>query len=382
MTIFTQLLYKKKFYQEICLQEKFLLNNVKALEKNILFKQNEIARFQSIPLIIGQLIELIDSKQAVVNSTNGNFYVVRILSIIKNDKLKINYSVALNKHSNAIVGVFNDDDIDFKIKILKPGNRPNLKYSEIGGLELQKEEIRESIEFPLTHKSFYEKIGIDLPKGILLYGPPGTGKTMLVKAVAFRTMASFIKTAGSEFVQKFLGEGPKMVRDVFKLAQKNTPCIIFIDEIDAIATKRFDANTGADREVQRILMELLNQMDGFDQNPDLKIIMCTNRIDTLDPALLRPGRIDRKIGFPLPNKREKRFIFKTLTQKMNCSQEIDLEEFILRPDKLTGAIIAAICQEAGIQAIRKNRLLVTQKDFEIAYKINVLNENSILDFYK
>jgi 26S proteasome regulatory subunit T3 len=299
-------LKKKIYYHEISLQKNFFLENLKNLEQKVFLKQNEICRFQAMPLIIGQFIEQINSKTAIVNSTNGNMHLVRLLSIIQTEKLKINYSIALNRYSNAIVGIFEDDDTDFKIKVLNIEKRPVVKYSEIGGLELQKEEIRESIEFPLTHRALYEKIGIDLPKGILLYGPPGTGKTMLVKAVALKTMASFIKTAGSEFVQKFLGEGPKMVRDLFKIAGKNSPSIIFIDEIDAIATKRFDANTGADREVQRILMELLNQMDGFDKNPDIKIIMCTNRIDTLDPALLRPGRIDRKIGFPLPNKREKR----------------------------------------------------------------------------
>ena len=161
---------------------------------------------------------------------------------------------------------------------------------------------------------------------MLLYGPPGTGKTMLVKAVAHHTTASFIRVNGSEFVQKYLGEGPRMVRDVFRLARENSPSIIFIDEVDAIATKRFDAQTGADREVQRILLELLNQMDGFDQTSNVKVIMATNRADTLDPALLRPGRLDRKIEFPTPDRRQKRLILTTLTSKMNLSEEVDLED--------------------------------------------------------
>lgn len=154
----------------------------------------------------------------------------------------------------------------------------------------------------------------------------GTGKTMLVKAVAHHTTAAFIRVVGSEFVQKYLGEGPRMVRDVFRLARENSPAIIFIDEIDAIATKRFDAQTGADREVQRILLELLNQMDGFDQGSNVKVIMATNRADTLDPALLRPGRLDRKIEFPLPARREKRLIFQTITSKMNLGPDVDLED--------------------------------------------------------
>ncbi|CAN0150267.1 unnamed protein product, partial [Phaeothamnion confervicola] len=175
---------------------------------------------------------------------------------------------------------------------------------------MQKQEIREAVELPLTHFELYRQIGIDPPRGVLLWGPPGTGKTMIAKAVANATTASFISVVGSEFVQKYLGEGPRMVRDVFRLARENAPSIIFIDEIDAIATKRFDAQTGADREVQRILLELLNQMDGFDQTTNVKVvIMATNRADTLDPALLRPGRLDRKIEFPNPDRRQKRLVF-------------------------------------------------------------------------
>ena len=185
--------------------------------------------------------------------------------------------------------------------------------------------IREAVELPLTHFELYKQIGIDPPRGVLLYGPPGTGKTMMAKAVANATTASFITMVGSEFVQKYLGEGPRMVRDVFRLARENAPAIIFIDEIDAIATKRFDAQTGADREVQRILLELLNQMDGFDQTTNVKVIMATNRADTLDPALLRPGRLDRKIEFPNPDRRQKRLIFTACTANMNLAEEVDLE---------------------------------------------------------
>ena len=183
------------------------------------------------------------------------------------------------------------------------------------------------------------------------------GKTMMAKAVANATTASFINVVGSEFVQKYLGEGPRMVRDVFRLARENSPSIVFIDEIDAIATKRFDAQTGADREVQRILLELLNQMDGFDQATNVKVIMATNRADTLDPALLRPGRLDRKIEFPHPDRRQKRMVFGACTSKMNLADEVDLEDYVGRPDKISAADIASICQEAGMQAVRKNRFV-------------------------
>ncbi|CAN0202323.1 unnamed protein product, partial [Ectocarpus fasciculatus] len=181
-------------------------------------------------------------------------------------------------------------------------------------------QVKEAVELPLTHFDLYKQIGIDPPRGVLMYGPPGTGKTMMAKAVANATSASFISVVGSEFVQKYLGEGPRMVRDVFRLARENSPSVVFIDEIDAIATKRFDAQTGADREVQRILLELLNQMDGFDQSTNVKVIMATNRADTLDPALLRPGRLDRKIEFPVPDRRQKRMVFTACTAKMNLSE--------------------------------------------------------------
>jgi 26S proteasome regulatory subunit T3 len=191
---------------------------------------------------------------------------------------------------------------------------------------------------------------------------------MLAKAVANHTKAAYIRANGSEFVQKYLGEGPRMVRDTFRLAIENSPAIIFIDEVDAIATKRFDAQTGADREVQRILMELLNQMDGFDQTSNVKVIMATNRHDTLDPALLRPGRLDRKIEFPLPDRRQKRLVFQVLTAKMNLHEDVDLEDFVQRPDKVSCADISQIVQEAGLLAVRKNRYVIMAKDFEKGYQ--------------
>lgn len=256
--------------------------------------------------------------------------------------------------------------------MLGADEKPDVTYADVGGLDMQKQEIREAVELPLTHFDLYKQIGIDPPRGVLLYGPPGTGKTMLVKAVANSTTANFIRVVGSEFVQKYLGEGPRMVRDVFRMARENSPAIIFIDEIDAIATKRFDAQTGADREVQRILLELLNQMDGFDQTSNVKVIMATNRADTLDPALLRPGRLDRKIEFPnLRDRRERRLIFTTIASRMSLSPEVDLDSLIIRNDPLSGAIIAAIMQEAGLRAVRKNRYNIIQSDLEDAYSSQV-----------
>jgi len=326
-------------------------------------------------------LEPIDQHTGIVGSTTGSNYVVRILSTIDRELLKPSSSVALHRHSNSLVDVL-PPEADSSIAMLGSDEKPDVTYSDVGGLDIQKQEIREAVELPLTHFDLYKQIGIDPPRGVLLYGPPGTGKTMLVKAVAHHTTASFIRVVGSEFVQKYLGEGPRMVRDVFRLARENSPSIIFIDEIDAIATKRFDAQTGADREVQRILLELLNQMDGFDQTSNVKVIMATNRADTLDPALLRPGRLDRKIEFPTPDRRQKRLIFSTITSNMNLSEEVDLEDFISRPDKLSGAEIHAICQEAGMQAVRKNRYVILNKDIEKGYKANVKKADTDFEFYK
>ncbi|KAI7907956.1 26S protease regulatory subunit 6B [Cokeromyces recurvatus] len=363
------------------LQEEYIKDEQKNLKRELVRAQEEVKRIKSVPLVLGQFLEIIDQHTGIVGSTTGSNYVVRILSTIDRELLKPNSTVALHRHSNALVDVL-PPEADSSIALLGADEKPEVSYSDVGGLDIQKQEIREAVELPLTHFDLYRQIGIDPPRGVLLYGPPGTGKTMLVKAVAHHTTASFIRVVGSEFVQKYLGEGPRMVRDVFRLARENSPSIVFIDEIDAIATKRFDAQTGADREVQRILLELLNQMDGFDQTSNVKVIMATNRADTLDPALLRPGRLDRKIEFPTPDRRQKRLIFQTITSKMNLSEEVDLEEFVSRPDKLSGAEIAAICQEAGMHAVRKNRYVILSKDLEKGYKANVKKEDSNFEFYK
>ncbi|KAI9314395.1 26S protease regulatory subunit 6B [Dichotomocladium elegans] len=363
------------------LQEEYIKDELKNLKRELLRAQEEVKRIRSVPLVIGQFLEPLDQHTGIVGSTTGSNFVVRILSTIDRELLKPSSSVALHRHSNALVDVL-PPEADSSIAMLGADEKPDVSYSDVGGLDIQKQEIREAVELPLTHFDLYRQIGIDPPRGVLLYGPPGTGKTMLVKAVAHHTTANVIRVVGSEFVQKYLGEGPRMVRDVFRLARENSPSIIFIDEIDAIATKRFDAQTGADREVQRILLELLNQMDGFDQTSNVKVIMATNRADTLDPALLRPGRLDRKIEFPTPDRRQKRLIFSTITSKMNLSEEVDLEDFVSRPDKLSGAEIAAICQEAGMQAVRKNRYVILSKDLEKGYKANVKKEDTNFEFYK
>merc|ERR1711975_183939 len=214
-------------------------------------------------------------------------------------------------------------------------------------------------------------IGIKPPKGVILYGEPGTGKTLLAKAVANQTSATFLRMVGSELIQKYLGDGPKLVRELFRVADDMAPSLVFIDEIDAVGTKRYDATSGGEREIQRTMLELLNQLDGFDSRGDVKVILATNKIESLDPALLRPGRIDRKIEFPLPDQKTKRHIFKICTAKMTLAEDVNLEEFVMMKSDLAGADIKAVCTEAGLLALRERRMKVTHEDFKKS-KENVL----------
>lgn len=381
--LYSRLKSLQKHLETLELQENFIKDDQKSLRREFSRAQEEVKRIQSVPLVIGQFLEAIDQNTGIVGSTTGSNYVVRILSTLDRELLKPSSSVALHRHSNALVDIL-PPEADSSIQMLRADERPDVTYADVGGLDMQKQEIREAVELPLQQLELYKQIGIEPPRGVLLYGPPGTGKTMLVKAVANATKAGFIRVVGSEFVQKYLGEGPRMVRDVFRMARENSPCIIFIDEVDAIATKRFDAQTGADREVQRILLELLNQMDGFDQTSNVKVIMATNRADTLDPALLRPGRLDRKIEFPsLKDRRQRRLIFSTVSAKMSLSPEVDLDTFILRPDAASGAQIAAIMQDAGLIAVRKSRYVILQADIEEAYsKLHKTDEAKKFDFYR
>jgi len=372
---------KEKHLEFLDIKEEYVKDEMKNLKRELIRAKEEVKRIQSVPLVIGQFLEMVDVHYGIVSSTAGSNYYVRTLSTLDKESLKPNASVALHRHSHSIVDVLPPES-DSSIQMMSMEEKPDVTYADIGGMDVQKQEVREAVELPLTHFDLYKQIGIDPPRGVLMYGPPGTGKTLMAKAVANATSASFISMVGSEFVQKYLGEGPRMVRDVFRLASENSPSIVFIDEIDAIATKRFDAQTGADREVQRILLELLNQMDGFDQQTNVKVIMATNRADTLDPALLRPGRLDRKIEFPNPDRRQKRLIYQACTNKMNLGDEVDLEDYVNRPEKLSGADIAAICQEAGLHAVRQNRYVILSKDFDKGYQNNTNKSETTYDFYR
>ena len=317
------------------------------------------------PMGVGTLEEMIDDDHAIVSSTTGPEYYVSIMSFVDKDLLEPGASVLLHHKSVSIVGVLTDDT-DPLVSVMKLDKAPTESYADIGGLEQQIQEVRESVELPLLHPELYEEMGIKPPKGVILYGAPGTGKTLLAKAVANQTSATFLRIVGSELIQKYLGDGPRLVRQLFQVAAENAPSIVFIDEIDAIGTKRYDSTSGGEREVQRTMLELLNQLDGFDDRGDVKVIMATNKIETLDPALIRPGRIDRKILFENPDQNTKRKIFTLHTSKMSLNQDVDLEEFIAQKDDLSGADIKAICSEAGLMALRERRMRVQMADFRAA----------------
>lgn len=261
-----------------------------------------------------------------------------------------------------VVGIL-ADETDPMVSVMKVEKAPLETYADIGGLDDQVREIKEAVELPLTNPELYEDIGISAPKGVILYGEPGTGKTLLAKAVANQTSATFLRVVGSELIKKYSGEGPKLVREIFRAAEEMAPTIIFIDEIDAIGTKRYNSSSGGEQEIQRTMLELLTQLDGFDTRSDVKVIMATNKIESLDPALIRPGRIDRKIKFPLPDEKTKRNIFKIHTAKMSLADDVDLEELIMAKDDLSGADIKAMCSEAGLLALRERRMKVKQDDF-------------------
>ncbi|SPN98722.1 probable RPT2 - 26S proteasome regulatory subunit [Cephalotrichum gorgonifer] len=317
------------------------------------------------PMGVGNLEEMIDDDHAIVSSTTGPEYYVSIMSFVDKDLLEPGASVLLHHKSVSIVGVLSDD-ADPAVSVMKLDKAPTESYADIGGLEQQIQEVRESVELPLLHPELYEEMGIKPPKGVILYGAPGTGKTLLAKAVANQTSATFLRIVGSELIQKYLGDGPRLVRQLFQVAAEHAPAIVFIDEIDAIGTKRYDSTSGGEREVQRTMLELLNQLDGFDDRGDVKVIMATNKIDTLDPALIRPGRIDRKILFEPPDTNTKRKIFALHTSKMSLNDDVELDEFISQKDDLSGADIKAICSEAGLMALRERRMRVQMADFRAA----------------
>lgn len=256
--------------------------------------------------------------------------------------------------------------IDPTVTMMQVEEKPDVTYNDVGGCKEQIEKLREVVETPLLHPEKFVNLGIDPPKGVLLFGPPGTGKTLCARAVANRTDACFIRVIGSELVQKYVGEGARMVREIFEMARTKKACLIFFDEIDAVGGARFDDGAGGDNEVQRTMLELINQLDGFDPRGNIKVLMATNRPDTLDPALTRPGRLDRRVEFGLPDLEGRAHIFKIHARSMSCERDIRFELLARLCPNCTGAEVRSVCTEAGMFAIRSRRKIATEKDFRDA----------------
>jgi proteasome regulatory subunit len=335
------------------------------LEKETQTLRTELEKLRQSPLITATIIEMLEDGRAIVKSSTGPNFVVHVASSIQKDSLQPGALVALNQRSFAITQEL-PPSRDPIIRAMEIEEAPEVSYSDIGGLRQQLQEIRETVELPLLEPELFEQVGIEPPKGVLLTGLPGTGKTLCARAVAHETNATFIRVIGSELVQKFIGEGARLVREIFMLAKEKAPSIIFIDELDAVGSHRLDIATSGDREVQRTLMQLLSELDGFETRGQVAVLGATNRPDILDPALLRPGRFDRIIDFPLPDEDSRQEIFKIHTRGMNIDGEIDFGRLLAVTQDRTGADIKSICTEAGMFAIRDKRTCITEEDFKMA----------------
>ena len=334
------------------------------LREDVDHLQRENEALKTSSLYIATVEELNEGEEVVLKQHGNNQEVLTDVSPRLAEELEAGDRVAIND-SFAVQRVL-DDETDARAQAMEVTNQPTVEYDDIGGIDQQLTEVREAVEDPLTDPDQFDEVGIEPPTGVLLHGPPGTGKTMLAKAVANQTDATFIKMAGSELVQKFIGEGARLVRDLFELASEREPAIIFIDEIDAIASKRTESKTSGDAEVQRTMMQLLSEMDGFEARGDISIIAATNRFDMLDRAILRPGRFDRLIEVPEPDAEGRTRILDIHTRGMNLADSVDFEELADRTEGFSGAEIESLCTEAGMFAIRDGRTEVRTADFEDA----------------
>ncbi|MCE4621575.1 MAG: proteasome-activating nucleotidase [Desulfurococcales archaeon] len=353
--------------------KKLMEENI-SLQRDLEYYKNEVNRLLAPPHIEAVVLEVLDDGRVVVKSTTGPNLIVQVSANIDPQSLRPGMVVALNSRGSAIVEVL-PERFDPLVKAMEIVEKPNVTFKDIGGLEQQIREVYEAVVLPLKKPEMFREVGIEPPKGVLLYGPPGTGKTLLAKAVARESNAVFIRVVASEFVNKFIGEGARLVREVFRLARRKAPTIIFIDEIDAIGARRLDLGTSGDREVQRTLVQLLSEMDGFDPLDNVKVIAATNRIDLLDDALLRPGRFDRLIEIPLPDFKGRLEIFRIHTRRMKLADDVDLEELARMTEGFSGADIKAVTVEAGYNAIRDNRVIVNMSDFVDAVKKIIKRKN-------
>jgi len=361
--------YRKKLmeHKEVEAKLKDLRLNLRDLNNQYQKSEDDLKALQSVGQIVGEVLRQLTEDKFIVKATNGPRYVVGCRRQLEKSKLKPGTRVALDMTTLTIMRYLprEVDPLVYNMSHEDPGD---VSYSNIGGLGEQIRELREVIELPLLNPELFMRVGIVPPKGCLLYGPPGTGKTLLARAVASQLDANFLKVVSSAIVDKYIGESARLIREMFNYARDHQPCIIFMDEIDAIGGRRFSEGTSADREIQRTLMELLNQMDGFDVLGKVKIIMATNRPDTLDPALLRPGRLDRKIEISLPNEQARMEILKIHSNPITKHGEIDYEAIVKLSDGFNGADLRNVCTEAGLFAIRGEREWVTDEDFNKAVR--------------
>jgi len=336
------------------------------LNTKVRLLREELQLLQEPGSYVGEVIKVMGKTKVLVKVHPEGKYVVDLDKGIDINDVTTGARVALRNDSYTL-HLLLPTKVDPLVSLMKVEKVPDSTYDMIGGLDQQIKEIKEVIELPIKHPELFEALGVAQPKGVLLYGPPGTGKTLLARAVAHHTDCTFIRVSGSELVQKYIGEGSRMVRELFVMAREHSPSIIFMDEVDSIGSARTESGSGGgDSEVQRTMLELLNQLDGFEATNKIKVLMATNRIDILDPALLRPGRIDRKIEFPNPSEGSRVDILKIHSRKMNLMRGIDLKKIADKMTGSSGAELKACCTEAGMYALRERRVHVTQEDFEMA----------------
>lgn len=384
--------------EEIAERTKTFNNNVKIMKRentslthqlkniNLQIEDNEkkVKMNKQLPHLVSNFIELLDlppededeqeggaldedsarrGKSCVIKTTTRQTIYLPVIGLVEPEDLKPGDLIGVNKDSYLVLDKL-PAEYDSRVKAMELDEKPTENYTDIGGLDKQIEELIEAIVLPMTHKERFDNIGIRPPKGLLMHGPPGTGKTLIARACAAQTDACFLKLGGPQLVQMYIGDGAKLVRDAFDLAREKAPAIIFIDELDAIGTKRFNSEKTGDREVQRTMLELLNQLDGFSSDDRIKVIAATNRPDILDPALLRSGRLDRKIEFPHPNEEARARILQIHSRKMNIDKEdVNFEELSRSTEDFNGAMLKAVCVEAGMVALRRGGDCLRHEDF-------------------